>query len=76
QYFNRTNVLTNILEDSTINVTFRGLTRKNVPHPGGHAFQQTGTIFALIQDITNNVLNKFNKDWTINVLTMNNAPAP
>ncbi|KAH3832634.1 hypothetical protein DPMN_105926 [Dreissena polymorpha] len=24
--------------------------RKNAPQPGGHAFQQTGTIFKLVQD--------------------------
>ncbi|KAH3859556.1 hypothetical protein DPMN_102373 [Dreissena polymorpha] len=43
------------------------LLRKNACLPGGNAFQQTGTIFELIQDITTNVLNHFNLDLTINV---------
>ncbi|KAH3832911.1 hypothetical protein DPMN_106207 [Dreissena polymorpha] len=50
--------------------------RKNAPQPGDHAFQQTGTIFKLVQDvITKNVQTKFNnhyKKW----LTRKNAPNP
>ncbi|KAH3697394.1 hypothetical protein DPMN_084895 [Dreissena polymorpha] len=41
---------------------------KNSPPSGCHSFQQTGTIFQLIQDtITQNVCNQFNKNWSINV---------
>ncbi|KAH3730919.1 hypothetical protein DPMN_056920 [Dreissena polymorpha] len=47
-------------EHWTTNVTFRVLTRKTAPPPGSHVFQQTRTIFKLIQDI-------FHEDWTINV---------
>ncbi|KAH3820118.1 hypothetical protein DPMN_121862 [Dreissena polymorpha] len=40
----------------------------NSPPPGGHDFQQTRTIFNLIQDIIKtNVLTKFHEDLTINV---------
>ncbi|KAH3886119.1 hypothetical protein DPMN_010120 [Dreissena polymorpha] len=36
--------------------------------PGSHVFQQTGTIFELIQDnIGTNLLTKFHEDPTINV---------
>ncbi|KAH3796655.1 hypothetical protein DPMN_150224 [Dreissena polymorpha] len=34
-------------KDWTINVTCIVLTRKTAVHPGGHIFQQTGTIFKL-----------------------------
>ncbi|KAH3786205.1 hypothetical protein DPMN_164308 [Dreissena polymorpha] len=51
-------------------------TLKNALQPGDHAFQQTGTIFKLVQDvITKNVMTKFNnhyKKW----LTRKNAPNP
>ncbi|KAH3833989.1 hypothetical protein DPMN_107307 [Dreissena polymorpha] len=64
----RTNVLTKFHEELTINVTFRVLTRINSLPPGGHVFQQKGTIFELIQDIIRtNVLTKFYEDWKINV---------
>ncbi|KAH3894963.1 hypothetical protein DPMN_019123 [Dreissena polymorpha] len=36
------------------------------PHCG-HVFQQTRTIFKLIQDIIKTNLTKFHEDWTINV---------
>ncbi|KAH3702262.1 hypothetical protein DPMN_077273 [Dreissena polymorpha] len=50
------------------NVTSRVLTRKTAPPPCSHVFQQTRTIFKLIQDIVRkNVLTKFHEDWTINV---------
>ncbi|KAH3879752.1 hypothetical protein DPMN_003658 [Dreissena polymorpha] len=35
--------------------------------PCGHVFQQTRTIFKLIQDIIKTNLTKFYEDWTINV---------
>ncbi|KAH3879710.1 hypothetical protein DPMN_003616 [Dreissena polymorpha] len=35
--------------------------------PCGHVFQQTRTIFKLIQDIIKTNLTKFHEDWTINV---------
>ncbi|KAH3693200.1 hypothetical protein DPMN_192602 [Dreissena polymorpha] len=35
--------------------------------PGSHVFQQTRTIFGLIQDIRENVPAKFHENWTINV---------
>ncbi|KAH3797587.1 hypothetical protein DPMN_151170 [Dreissena polymorpha] len=41
-------------------VTSRVITRKTAPPPGSHVFQQTRTIFKLIQYI-------FHEDWTINV---------
>ncbi|KAH3887736.1 hypothetical protein DPMN_011755 [Dreissena polymorpha] len=51
----------------TINVVSRVLTRKNDPSPGGHAFQPTGIIFELFQDIIGmNLLTKFYEDQTIN----------
>ncbi|KAH3845299.1 hypothetical protein DPMN_087577 [Dreissena polymorpha] len=51
-----TNVLTNFL------------TRKTSPHPGGPVFQQTRTIFELIQDVIwTYVLIKFHEDGTINL---------
>ncbi|KAH3833811.1 hypothetical protein DPMN_107127 [Dreissena polymorpha] len=58
------------------------LTMITSPPPCGHVFQQTGTIFELIQDIIKtNVLTKFHDDLTINVtfrvltmLTRKNAP--
>ncbi|KAH3870016.1 hypothetical protein DPMN_033194 [Dreissena polymorpha] len=41
---------------------------ENFPPAGSHVFQQTGTIFELIQDIIKtNVLSKFHEDWTTNV---------
>ncbi|KAH3696288.1 hypothetical protein DPMN_083753 [Dreissena polymorpha] len=49
-------------------VPSRVLTRKTAPPPGSHVFQQTRTIFKLIQDIVRkNVLTKFHEDWIINV---------
>ncbi|KAH3751442.1 hypothetical protein DPMN_186000 [Dreissena polymorpha] len=56
---------------------------KKCPPPGGHVFQQTGTIFYHIQVtciIGTNILTKFHEDWTMNVtsrvLTRKNAPPP
>ncbi|KAH3735666.1 hypothetical protein DPMN_042201 [Dreissena polymorpha] len=51
---------------------------KNAPPFGSHVFQANVTIFELIKDIIEtNLLNKFHKDWTINVasrvLTRKNA---
>ncbi|KAH3769996.1 hypothetical protein DPMN_171275 [Dreissena polymorpha] len=64
----RTNVLTKLHEDWTINVTSRVLTRKFAPPTGGHVFQRTGTIFKLsITIIETNVLPKFHEDCTINM---------
>ncbi|KAH3775097.1 hypothetical protein DPMN_176494 [Dreissena polymorpha] len=63
-----TNLLFKFHDDRTINVASRVLTRKNVPHPGGHVFQQTGTIFELYQDIIGtSFLIRFHEDQTINV---------
>ncbi|KAH3887264.1 hypothetical protein DPMN_011280 [Dreissena polymorpha] len=45
------NLRTKFYEDRTINVTFKVLTRKTAPSPGGHVFQRTGTIFKLSRDI-------------------------
>ena len=40
----------------------------NSEHPGGHVFQQTGTILVHVQDIIKtNILTKFHNDQTINV---------
>ncbi|KAH3712616.1 hypothetical protein DPMN_072368 [Dreissena polymorpha] len=59
----RTNVLTNIHEDLTI-----AIFGYNFPTPGGHVFQQTGTILKLIQvSIKTIVLTNCYEDWTINV---------
>ncbi|KAH3806505.1 hypothetical protein DPMN_134825 [Dreissena polymorpha] len=91
-----TNLLTKFNEDPTINVAFTVLTRqicmthngrqtidkrKNAPHPGGHVFHFTQTIFKRVQDIIRmNLLTKFHEDRTINVasrvLTRKNAPSP
>ncbi|KAH3849897.1 hypothetical protein DPMN_092301 [Dreissena polymorpha] len=76
----------------TINVASRVLTRKNAPPPGGHVFQPTGIIFALIQDtIGRNLVTKknapplgshvfkakFHEDRKINVASrVKNAPPP
>ncbi|KAH3891285.1 hypothetical protein DPMN_015378 [Dreissena polymorpha] len=54
---------------------------KNAPPTGGHAFQATGTIFELVQNIIGtNLLTKFHDDRTINmasrVLTRKNATPP
>ncbi|KAH3876080.1 hypothetical protein DPMN_039362 [Dreissena polymorpha] len=80
-FFNelRTNLQTKFHEDSTINLTSTGLTRKTAP--GGHFFHQTGTIFKLSRAIIRmNVLTKFHEDWTINltsrVLTRKTALPP
>ncbi|KAH3780083.1 hypothetical protein DPMN_157893 [Dreissena polymorpha] len=65
----RTNVLTKFHEDCTVNVSFRVLTRKMPPPPGGHVFRATRTIFKLVQDIIRtNLLTKFHDERTINVL--------
>ncbi|KAH3801573.1 hypothetical protein DPMN_155228 [Dreissena polymorpha] len=59
----RTNVLTKFHKDWTINVNSIELTRKNALHPGGHAFQRTGTILKLSPEIMReNVLTKFHED--------------
>ncbi|KAH3887206.1 hypothetical protein DPMN_011222 [Dreissena polymorpha] len=60
--------LTKFHEDRKINVASRVLTRKNAPSPGGHAFQPTGSIFKVFQDIIKmNLLTKFHDGRTINV---------
>ncbi|KAH3838708.1 hypothetical protein DPMN_112121 [Dreissena polymorpha] len=52
----------------TIHVSSRVITMINYPTPGSYVFQQTGTIFELIQDsIKTNVLTKCYEDLTINV---------
>ncbi|KAH3726305.1 hypothetical protein DPMN_052165 [Dreissena polymorpha] len=53
---NKTNLLTIFLEDWTINVASRVLTRKNALPPGGNVFQPKGIISEL-----------FHEDWTMNV---------
>ncbi|KAH3728230.1 hypothetical protein DPMN_054182 [Dreissena polymorpha] len=74
----RTNVLTKVHEDWTMNVTFRD----KFPAPDGHVFHtKNGTIFKLVQDIIGtNLLTKFHKNRTIIVasrlLTRKNAPSP
>ncbi|KAH3718198.1 hypothetical protein DPMN_060997 [Dreissena polymorpha] len=62
----KTNVLTNFHEE------------RNAPPPSGHVFQQTQTVFKLIQDmIGTNLLTKFYEDWTIHVaFRVKNAPPP
>ncbi|KAH3787696.1 hypothetical protein DPMN_165823 [Dreissena polymorpha] len=57
--------MTKFHEDWTINVTCRVLTIKTAPSPGGHIFQQTGTIFQLCLAIIRT-----------NVLTTKTAPTP
>ncbi|KAH3747499.1 hypothetical protein DPMN_181926 [Dreissena polymorpha] len=73
------NLLTKLHKDLNIHLTSRVFTRKTVPPPGLHVFQQTRTIFLHGQDIiitnvlTNastsfqkmeiNILTKFHKDW-------------
>ncbi|KAH3881635.1 hypothetical protein DPMN_005561 [Dreissena polymorpha] len=53
------------------------LTRINSPPPGGHVFQQTGTIFDLIQDmIKPNLLTKFHEDYAMNVTFIVNNASP
>ncbi|KAH3869275.1 hypothetical protein DPMN_032438 [Dreissena polymorpha] len=54
------------------------LTRKYSPPLGGHVFQQTKTIFELLQDITEtNLLTKFHENRTINVASRaKNATPP
>ncbi|KAH3735614.1 hypothetical protein DPMN_042149 [Dreissena polymorpha] len=80
---NKTNVLTNFLDDWAKIVTSRVFTRKTAPPTGGHVFQRTGTTFELNQHIiktnilTNfkldrgfigtKLLTKFHEDRTINV---------
>ncbi|KAH3734006.1 hypothetical protein DPMN_040445 [Dreissena polymorpha] len=53
---------------------------KNVPTPGDHVFQATGTIFEVQDIIGTNLLTKFHDDRTINmastVLTRKNATPP
>ncbi|KAH3801705.1 hypothetical protein DPMN_155366 [Dreissena polymorpha] len=73
----RTNVLTKFHEDWGKYMTSREkcpppaiirtnvLTKKNAPHPGGHAFQRTGTILKLSREIMRE-----------NILTKKNAPPP
>ncbi|KAH3809775.1 hypothetical protein DPMN_138154 [Dreissena polymorpha] len=48
-YINETNVLTKFHDDWAKIVTSRVFTRNTAPPPGGHVFQQTGTIFKLNQ---------------------------
>ncbi|KAH3868813.1 hypothetical protein DPMN_031967 [Dreissena polymorpha] len=54
-----TNILTKLHEDRTL--------KENVPPPGGHIFQPTGTIFELVHNIFGtHLLTKCNEDRTIN----------
>ncbi|KAH3708956.1 hypothetical protein DPMN_068415 [Dreissena polymorpha] len=74
-----TNLRTKFHEDWTINVTSRVLTSKAAPPPGGHIFQQTGTIFKLsLAIIRTHVLTNFHEDWTKNVTprVLTNKTAP
>ncbi|KAH3839973.1 hypothetical protein DPMN_113414 [Dreissena polymorpha] len=58
------NLLTMIHDDQTLNVSLE----KNSPSPSGHVFQQTRTIFKLVQDIiATNLLTKCHEDGTINM---------
>ncbi|KAH3810410.1 hypothetical protein DPMN_138802 [Dreissena polymorpha] len=53
------------------------LTRIHSQTPGGHVFQQTGTIFEMIQDIIKtNVVTKCHDDWTINATSYGKKNAP
>ncbi|KAH3711975.1 hypothetical protein DPMN_071651 [Dreissena polymorpha] len=68
-------------KDRKINVDYRVLTMKNAPPNVSYVFQETGTIFELVQDIIGtNLLTKFYEDRTINVaskvLTRKKAPPP
>ncbi|KAH3775574.1 hypothetical protein DPMN_176979 [Dreissena polymorpha] len=70
-----TNLLTKLHDDRKIYVTSRVLTRKMPLPRGGHAFQPTGIIFKLVQDIGMNLLTKFHEDRTINAASrVKNAP--
>ncbi|KAH3872378.1 hypothetical protein DPMN_035594 [Dreissena polymorpha] len=60
----RTNFLTKFHEDWIINVTFRDMTRKNTPLPGGHIFSTEWTPQRYNKKKI--VLTKFHEDWTIN----------
>ncbi|KAH3870623.1 hypothetical protein DPMN_033811 [Dreissena polymorpha] len=67
----KTNALNKCYEYWTIHLTFRVLTRKNVPPSGSHVFQTTIAIFKLVQDIIEtNLVTKFHEDWTIDVATI------
>ncbi|KAH3862468.1 hypothetical protein DPMN_025435 [Dreissena polymorpha] len=69
-----TNLLTKFHGDRTIN---GDSIVKNAPTPGGHVFQQTGTIFILVQDmIGTNLLTKFHDDRTKNVASRKKCPTP
>ncbi|KAH3851301.1 hypothetical protein DPMN_093781 [Dreissena polymorpha] len=71
QHIIRTNLLTKLLDDWTINVPSRELTRKNALPPGGHVFQPNGTILELVKDMfSKNLLTKFHVNQTINVATI------
>ncbi|KAH3775645.1 hypothetical protein DPMN_177051 [Dreissena polymorpha] len=59
-YIIATNLLTKLHDDRKIYVTSRVLTRKMPLPRGGHAFQPTGIIFKLVQDIGMNLLTKKN----------------
>ncbi|KAH3843721.1 hypothetical protein DPMN_117251 [Dreissena polymorpha] len=74
----RTNLLTKFHEDRTINfnidwtinVTLIVIKRKHALTISGHVYQQTRTIFELIQDtIKTNVLTKFHEYCTTNVIS-------
>ncbi|KAH3751292.1 hypothetical protein DPMN_185845 [Dreissena polymorpha] len=83
-YFNRpepTNVLTMFYEDwikhNAPPPGGHAIYGKNAPPSGGHSFQQTGTIFKLIQDIIRTcVLTKFHEDWTIHATSWGYDPPP
>ncbi|KAH3869539.1 hypothetical protein DPMN_032708 [Dreissena polymorpha] len=63
----RTNVLTKFHKDWTIKLQ-QLLYKEKCHDPGGHVFQQSGTIFKLSPNIIRtNVLTTFHEDWTINV---------
>ncbi|KAH3825933.1 hypothetical protein DPMN_127820 [Dreissena polymorpha] len=55
---------------------FKITLHNELTYNGSHVFQPTGIIFELVQDIIGmNLLNKFHKDWTINVVSrVKNAP--
>ncbi|KAH3850092.1 hypothetical protein DPMN_092498 [Dreissena polymorpha] len=64
-------------KNRTINVASRVLTSKNAPPPRAHVFQLNGTIFIIVQDITEtNLLTKFHDNRTINVASREKCPAP
>ncbi|KAH3786176.1 hypothetical protein DPMN_164279 [Dreissena polymorpha] len=72
------NVLTN--KDRTINVTFRGLTRKNAPPPCGNVFKLPTPTHVLTKKNAPPPGGHFHEDRTLNVafrvFIRKNAPSP